>query len=943
MKNIYKFFLTIFFLVASVSLHAQKGKIAGAIIDGEYNEPLAFANIIVKGTAIGTSSDFDGKYVLELEPGTYTIQYSFIGYDTQELTDVVVKANAVNTIDITLNTNTLKTIVITTTVKKNTEAAVLNYQKKSATLLDGLSSQTIARSGAGDLAAAVKSVPGVSIQGGKYVYVRGLGDRYTKSMLNGVDIPGLDPDRNTIQMDIFPTNILENVIVVKAASAEYPADFTGGLVDIVTKDFPTQFEASIKFSGGYNSEMHFNKNYLTYSGSDTDILGFDNGLRDRPINRYQPIPGTFENRRTLTSLTNRFQKELAAKNETSDMNYSFGFTLGDQFNVGKSDKFGFLTSLSYNNSTEFFENRVDGAYILDQDQSKNEQRPVLTSNGSFGTNNIIANGLLGLTYKTDLSKFRVNLLHIQNGESSAGFFNQSISQDGTGGGQEPLVKHALTYTERSVTNILFSGSHKLGETEDAWNFDWKFSPTLSKVHDKDHRITPLQQSGEGGFFISPSASTFPIRLWRMLQEENWVGKIDLKKNFEMFSKPAKLKLGGSYVMKFRDFEIDDWTFNITGDASFIADGNVDNLLANENLWTYESGNGSHLIFGDEYNPNDSYEGEQNIYATYLSTEFNISEKFKSVLGLRSEIFKSYYTGYDDGIVYNEDEVLDKHDLFPSANFIYELNDNAKVRGSYYRTTARPSFKEASISQIFDPITGYLFIGNINLQPTYINNFDIRYEVFREKGQMISVSGFYKDFTDPIENVFFLQAPTQVTVDNLGSGKVYGVELEFRQRLGFIAADLENFKLNGNISVMKSELEMEENELNSRLNAARDGQTISKTRDLQGQSPYLINAGLNYANQNSNFEAGLFYNVQGKTLEIVGTGDVPDVYTMPFHSLNFTFNKTLGEEKKSKINVRVKNLLNDERESVYQSYQSVDQIYSGRVQGLEFSIGYTHKF
>ncbi|UMB53285.1 TonB-dependent receptor [Lutibacter sp. A64] len=942
MKKIYKF-LTLIFVIASFSMNAQKGKVAGSVIDGEYNEPLAFANIIVKGASIGTTSDFDGKYSLELEPGTYTLLYSFIGYDTQELTEVVVKANEVNTIDITLNTNTLDEIIITTSVKKNSEAAVLNYQKKSATLLDGLSSQTINKTGAGDLAAAVKSVPGVSVQGGKYVYVRGLGDRYTKSMLNGVDIPGLDPDRNTIQMDIFPTNILENVIVIKAASAEYPADFTGGLVDIVTKDFPNQFEASVKVGAGYNSEMHFNKNYLSYSGSDTDILGFDNGLRDRPINRYQPIPGTFENRLTLTSLTNRFNKELAAEKETSGMDYNFGFTIGNQYNVGENDRFGFITSFSYKNSTEFYENRLDGAYVLNQDKSENEQRPVLTSNGAYGVNSVIANGLLGLTYKTDLSKYRLNLLHIQNGESSAGFFNQSISQDGTGGAQEPLIKHALTYTERSVTNILFSGSHQLGDNEDAWDFDWNFSPTLSKVHDKDHRITPLQASGEGDYSISPSASTFPIRLWRMLQEESWVGKVDLKKNHEMFNRPAKFKFGGNYVMKFRDFEVDDFTFKITGDGSFIADGNVDNLLAEENLWTYQTGQGSHLIFGDQYNPNDSYEGKQNIYAAYVSSEFSLSDKFKSVIGLRTEKFESFYTGQNNDVIYDSEPILDEFDFFPSANLIYELNDDAKIRGAYFRTTARPSFKEASKSQIFDPITGYLFIGNIDLQPTYVNNFDLRYEIFRERGQMVSVSGFYKDFTDPIENVFFLQAPTQVTVDNLGSAKVYGLELEFRQRLGFISESFDNLKLTGNISIMKSELEMEDNEYASRLNAARDGQNISKIRDLQGQSPYLVNAGLDYTNEALAFEAGLFYNVQGETLEIVGTGDVPDVYTSPFHSLNFTLNKSFGEEKRSKIDLKLNNLLNENKESVYQSFKAEDQIYSSRVTGFEFSLGYSYKF
>ncbi len=201
MKNIQNVLTFVCILITYISF--AQGKVSGSVIDGEFNEPMAFANILVKGTTTGTTSDFDGKYELELEEGTYTLVFSFVGYNTQEITDVVVKANEVVALDIVLATNSLDTIVITTSTRRNTENSVLNLQKKSVIVLDGLSSQAIKSTGASNIADAIKTVPGVSIQGDKYVYVRGLGDRYTKSILNGVDIPGLDPDRNTIQMDLF--------------------------------------------------------------------------------------------------------------------------------------------------------------------------------------------------------------------------------------------------------------------------------------------------------------------------------------------------------------------------------------------------------------------------------------------------------------------------------------------------------------------------------------------------------------------------------------------------------------------------------------------------------------------------------------------------------------------------------------------------------------------
>lgn len=940
-KKIYSFLILLLLTFGFTS--AQTGTLAGNIIDGEFIEPMAFANILVKGTTIGTTSDFDGKYQLELEPSTYTIVFSFVGYTTQEISDVVIKEGEVTPLDVTLTTNSLEAVVITTSIKRNTENAVLNMQKKSVVVLDGLSAQAIKNTGASNLASAVKNIPGVSIEGGKYVYVRGLGDRYTKSILNGIDIPGLDPDRNTIQMDLFPTNILDNVIILKSASAEYPADFTGGIVDIVTKDFPTKPEYTFSLGTGYNPDMHFNDKYLTYTGSDTDVFGYDDGTRDLPIHRYQPIPGTFENKLLLTTLTNRFQRELQAKQETSNANFDFGFTLGNQYDIG-GDKIGYQASFSYKNQTTFYENRQDGAFVKNSsDSSVNDLSFALKSNGSEGINNVVLNGMLGLTYKTDKSKFKANLLHIQNGESTAGSFDQVISQDGVGGGLEPLTKNALAYTERSVTNLLISGDHRFSDDENALNLEWKFSPTFSKVMDKDHRITPLQQSGEGDFFISPSASTFPIQLWRNLVEENWVVKIDLDKTVKLFGKPTKLKFGGAYTYKFRDFSIDDFTFNISGDDSFIADGNVDNLLASENLWNPTTDSGTHLVFGDQFNPNDAYEGEQIIGATYFSAEFNLSEKLITVFGVRSEFFNSYYTGQNNSSVYDNESILDAFDLFPSANLIYELTDNTNLRSSYSRTTARPSFKEASVAQIFDPITNRLFIGSINLTPTYVNNFDLRYERFGEVGQMFAVSGFYKDFKDPIEQAFFLQAPTQLTVDNLGNAKVYGVELEVRQRLGFISEGLNNLKFNANVSFIKSELTMSDDEFESRRLAARNGERIDRERNLQGQAPFLLNFGLDYNNSDIGLQTSLFFNVQGETLEVVGIGLVPDVYTKPFEGLNFTLNKSFGENKRSFIDLKVSNILGSDRESAYQSYGTQDQIFSLRSPGTEFSLGYTFKF
>ncbi len=910
-------------------------------MDGEYDEPMAFANVIVKGSTIGTTTDFDGKYSLDLEPGEYTLTFSFVGYQTIEVSEVLIKSDEVEQVDVTLSSNTLDEIIITTTVRKNTESAVLDIQKKSAVMLDGLSSQGIKKAGASNIASAVKSVPGVSVQGGKYVYVRGLGDRYTKSILNGVDIPGLDPDRNTIQMDIFPTNILENIIVIKSAAAEYPADFTGGVVDIVTRDFPTKKETSFSIGSAYNSEMHFKNDFLIGPSEGTDFLGFDNNSRSRPINRYQYIPGTFENYPLLTQLTSSFNPILQAERKTSKNNFNFGFTTGNQFLVGDNDKLGYQFSLSYRNETSFYKNRVDNRLTKDPNNSSNYN--LLTSRlstGDEGENNIILSGLAGLVYKRENSKYKLNLLHIQNGESVGGYFNQEASQAGAGGGIEQYTKDVIQYTQRSVTNLLLNGQHNI---ENGWNVDWKISPTLATVLDKDHRTTAFQITQEGDAIIAPSSSGYPQRVWRDLFEFNLANQVNFLKKYTLKDKPAKLKFGGGMTYKFRDFELDYYIFTSTNPV--VPNGQANNLLLTENIWTPETQAGTHLVFGNLYQSANSYEGEQRIYSGYFSNEFELIENLKSVVGIRTELFQSYYTGQNQSgsqVFYNE-KIIDNFDIYPSANLILSLNENSNLRSSFSKTTARPSFKEASRAQIYDAISDRLFIGNLDLKPSYIDNLDMRYEIFGDKGDIIAFSGFYKTFKDPIELTFFASAPNQLTARNLGSAKVYGAEFEIRKPLNIISDDVRKWRFSLNASLIKSSLEMFEDEYNNRLNAARDGESISRTRDLQGQSPFLINSNIEFLNEETGFQYGLFYNVQGRTLEVVGTGIVPDVYTVPFHSLNFNLKKFLDDDGKSSISLKAKNILNSKKESVYESFNISDEIWTSRMQGTEISIGYSLKF
>lgn len=926
---------------------AQDGIISGTINDGEFNDILPFANVVIKGTTQGTTSDFDGKYALEVEPGTYNMVFSYLGYETKEITGVEVDEGGEQTVDVTLNpaSNQLDEVVVTTTVSQNTEASVLNLQKKSVALMDGLSLQSIKKSGASDIASAVKNVPGVSVQGGKFVYVRGLGDRYTKSILNGMDVPGLDPDRNTLQLDIFPTNILDNIIVVKSATADRPADFTGGVVDIITKDLPTRPEYSVSLGVGYNSTMHFNNDYLSYDGSDTDFFGFDDGLRDLPIQADTDIPSPFSDGPTARRLTQRFDPTLKARREQSPMDFNFGFTAGNQYDLNEegSKKLGFLASLSYKNSTEYYEEYINGQVFRkeENDPSQFELFTDRTQVGDLGSNNVLISALAGLSLKTGRSKYKLNGLHIQNGESTASY----IRQQNRSVNSNIIDKDVLTYTERSITNVLLNGEHTNDDA--SFKVEWKLSPTLSRIYDKDFRTTPFRFNPDTrNYTISPSESGLPSRIWRDLEETNLSGKLDVTQNHTLFGRDAKFKVGGAYTYKQRDFTVNQFVFPVQsngGNFSLNFGGNADLVLAPENIYRVDNREGTYVR--RDSNDSDSFDSEIAVAAGYISDEFKITDRFNAILGLRVETFDLTYTGEEqDGTELIDEKVLDKFDYFPSANLIYDLDEDAnkKIRGSYSRTTARPSFKEASVAQIFDPISSTFFIGNINVQPTYINNFDLRFESYGEGTNFFAISAFYKAFKDPIEIQFIREARGQFTPLNLGDANVFGGELEVRRNLGFIPG-WENISVNTNISVIESRQSFSENEESARRDNLREGETLDDNRQLQGQSPLLINFGIDYDNNENGWQGGLFYNVQGETLEIVGNGDIPDVFTQPFHNLRLNISKEFGKDRNSKLSLKFENILNDDIESVYKSFGAEDRIYSLRYPGQAISLGYSYRF
>jgi outer membrane receptor protein involved in Fe transport len=585
--------------------------------------------------------------------------------------------------------------------------------------------------------------------------------------------------------------------------------------------------------------------------------------------------------------------------------------------------------MNYKLDTDYYESVVNRSVAV----RNGEQQDFDGQEGELGSIQSIASGLLGISVKTGSFKHNATILAIRSGESNGfdGIIEDYIENPYSG------ITNTMTHTEREILTVPFSGAYRLS---DKFSFDWKFAPSVVRVRDIDFRKSVFNVLNNGNKIIDNSSTALPLRLWRDLEEYGVSAKADLKYDFKLFGKAGnKLKIGVAYNTKDREFGTDLFSIGYRGNSMDL-DGNYDNILNSSFVWNATRDTGSFVI-GD-YQPTNQYEAQNETVGAYLSTELNVSEKLKATLGVRYEQYNVLYSGQDvSGEVYNDEEFIDVQDFYPSANFIYSVDEDTNIRASYSMTTARPSFKENSAANIYDPITERFFVGNVDLKPTYIDNFDVRWEHYGEENRFMAISGFYKSFENPIEiNYFDVTTPNTLIARNTEEAIVYGVELEMRNSL--YSNDNYRVSFNINSSLIVSKLEMSENELIARQSVAGD-RKIDTFRKLQGQSPYLVNAGITYDLFESDFEAGLFYNVQGRALQVIGVGQFPDVFTEPFHSLNLNASKRFGENKKKTLTLKVDNLLNDAIESRFDYFGNTDFIFSSLNPGVNVSLAFGYKF
>lgn len=933
---------------ASIAIAQEKGYVRGNLSDGDFGGPLIGANVVVDGQpGLGTVSDFDGNYSLALDPGTYTINISFVSFETLSFPDVVVKAGEATIIDATLMpaSSTLEAVTVVAKARRNSEAAILIERKNAVNVTDGLSAQAFRKVGDGDLSGAIKRVTGVTIESGKYVYVRGLGDRYTITTLNGMALPGLDPDVNSVQMDIFPTSALENVGVSKTFSPDLYGDFTGGLVNIVTKKFPDEKTTQLSVGLTYVPSMHFNDQYILYGKGGLDWAGFDDGTRKLPFDPKTQIPDETKVDPELETITRSFNQELAAKKKTALPNGSFSFYHGNQINKESGTTYGYNVVFNYSNENIFYKDFQSNDYLKSLDTNSTNLVLQTKRLSNVGRNNVVWSALASGSVKKNNNSFGLTILHSQSGQASAADrVNQDVEQN-----VSTLIEDVLTYTSRRLSSFILNGSHKLGNTE----FSWASATSLSRVYDPDFRETRISVT-DGDTTLSPGNGSGIDRFWRDLHELNEAVKLDFK---IPLSSKFNLKTGAAGLYKSRDFEVYNYKLR-TKDLSNI-ELDPDWFLSEGNYWSADPSSsnfrdGTYTI--GNFQESNSFSAFQTIIGVYVMAEHPIIPVLKAAYGVRLEKADMYYTGVNQNstLKYIDEKTLNELNILPSANLVYQIGEKMNVRVGASRTVARPTFREKSIAQIYDPITKRTFIGNLDLEQTNINNFDLRYEFFMSPKEVFSVSAFYKQFSGHIEKVSFPSAPDNITYRNSGEAAVYGLEFEIRKNLGntLDSTFISRFSIGANFSLVRSLVDLksvivdqstQQTEYELRMANLRGDETLDETRPMAGQSPYAANLNITYEEPKTNTSVSVAYNVQGEQLSIIASGRVPDVYTIPFHSLNFNAFRNFGKKQRSKVTIGVSNILNDDRTLIYKSYKAQEVFFTSYKPGVGFSIKYGYTF
>ena len=922
MKRIAVVGLAVCLLAAAVEVSAQNVSIHGVIYDAASGEPLSSAGVFIVGTTFGATTDLDGKFsIFDVPPGMYDIKVSCQGYSTKTLTGLNVVAEIPFELNVrlekqkagegqSLSTYAIDDVVVSAEHVLSTDAAILSARMRAATIGDGISRQQIARSPDAASGDALKRITGLSVVDDKYVFVRGVTDRYNLTTLNGTQVTSTDTDedKKSFAFDLVPASLMANSVVIKTATPDLPGDFSGGLVEINTLEFPTERVVNVVLGASYTTNTT-GKSVRVPTRGGTDWLGIDDGTRALPTG----LSGN--------ALAKALPNNWGTGDDTALPAGKVAISLGNRNTFGQQE-LGYIASLTYGAGNEIRDfhqapTRYGSTTPYEKFDGTRYQWGVRW--GAIANLNYKLSGRHKFSFKNTYNRVAKETVRESNG------FDETGGQD--------LLRQDIEWDERFVYVGQLGGDHDFPIGR-GLEIDWNLNYTTSNASEPDRkRIEYKHLALDQAYSMQQN-----YRSWTELQEDARSGRLDFSQKLWA---DLKLKVGYLYHQRERAYDIDSYYSEL---ASFIPGKTypafelpllpIDEIFDPDNYgvidssawWSQAGYNGpaNGWNFKTESPFTGEYTAESKLHAYYAMADWRFyvfGEAFRVTGGARFEDWNQQVVTKNAGAAPAPSEI-DTTDVLPSVNLTYMFNEKTNLRFAYYKSVNRPEFREMSNVLYYNFKDGYFVIGNPKLARAVIDNYDFRAEWFPAPGDVIAASVFYKKLEDAIE-VSLIDSPTRPVRSwfNAPQGVNYGYELEMRKSLGFLGRYGQNTSVMANYTNVHSEVEY------PAVEVVEGGGTkdVLVKRPIQGQAPYMVNLGLFYAEPRIATMVSLLYNRIGRRLDIVADFAEMNVYQEPRNQMDLAITHGIG---RFKTKFTISNLLSEDDVYTSGEEQNINRVWAG---------------
>lgn len=905
--------------LARQTAQAKAGKIEGTVYNVASGDPLLKARVEVVGKTVSAETGVDGAYSISIEPGTYAVRFVRDGFIEQTIDDVTVQPGAPKELNAVLSPVGYGESITVTAGNSDQVAAMIEDRKSATTVQDTISAREISKDTASSAAGVLQRAPGVSVVD-RFVFVRGLGERYSNTSLNDALLPTTEPDRKVVPMDLIPANLLQSIRILKTFTPDQPGEFSGGLVRLETVELPKATSLSASFSLGWNSATQ-GKNFLGYAGGGVrDFFGFGRSRRGLPaiipenerVVRGNPfVPGGFSPAE-LEVFGKAFENIWEPRDE--DTRPEMGWSVAGGRSFGK---FGLVGALSFKNELQSLREARNFYQVA--------EGGVVVPQHTYDYDSSTMAARLGGTLNTAYEFTPNHKLYFKNFITNQASDETRVFEGFNDDRRTELRNSRLRYIEERIYTGQLSGNHLL-----AWLgnsiFTWRYTYSRATLDEPDLRESLYEFNPSVNDFIYFNQTQSLFRLFNEMRENVREPAFDLAKYWFFGGISLNTKIGFSHIDRDRVFDSRRFRYaprNVTG---FDLTQTPEQLLVPANI-TPDVG----FELREETRTTDHYDALHNIRASYAMADFTW-KKWRFIGGARverSEQRVQTFEPFRPGVETVSAELIDT-DVLPSFGVAYALkNGEMSLRAGYSKTVARPQFRELSPFEFTDVTGGRSTVGNPDIKRTLITNYDIRWEWFFAPTQLVAVSVFHKDLKDPIEVVIEPTAQLRTSFRNVDKARNTGVEIETRKSLGDFWQRLQTVSVNANYTYVRSRVDIGEQDLSV---------LTTLERPLVGQAQNILNLSLTHEIPRFDFEWRALYNFTGERITDVGALGLPDIVEHSYPHLDLLFAKQFGGEKKMRAEFTIENLLNRQID-----FRQADQPFRVYRTGRTFAFGVSYRF